>query len=95
MKQVQWQEYLMWRSDDIPASHPIFSLVLYNHKTSDSFHKQGRFVLNLSDIDLNTILDQICNTDDGAPLNNVIENLEKIHTHSSDIPCTAIYWKNT
>ena len=29
VKVTQWQEYLMWRSDGIPSSHPIFSLVLY------------------------------------------------------------------
>ena len=32
VKQTQWHEYLMWRSDGVPASHPLFSLVLYNHK---------------------------------------------------------------
>ena len=96
VKQIQWQEYLMWRSDGIPASHPTFSLVLYNHKIRDSLHKQGRFVLNSSDIDLNTTLDEIRNTNDGAPLDNVIKKLEKnIHTYSSNIPCTPAYWKNT
>ena len=86
----------MWRSDGIPASHPTFSLVLYNHKIRDSLHKQGRFVLNSSDIDLNTTLDEIRNTNDGAPLDNVIKKLEKnIHTYSSNIPCTPAYWKNT
>ena len=96
LKQFQWHEYLMWRSDGIPASHPIFSLVLYNHKIRDSLHKQGRFVLNSSDIDLNTTLDEIRNADDGEPLDNVIKNLEKkIHTYSSNIPCTPAYWRNT
>ena len=96
VKQVQWQEYLMWRSDGVPASHPIFSLVLYNHKIRDALHKQGRFVLNSSDIDLNTTLDEIRNADDGVPLDNVIKELErKIHTYSSNIPCTSAYWKNT
>ena len=86
----------MWRSDGIPASHPIFSLVLYNHKIRDSLHKQGRFVLNSTDIDLNTTLDEIRNSEEGAPLDNMVKNLEKkIHTYSSNIPCTPAYWRNT
>ena len=37
----KWYEYQMWRSDGIPASHPTFSIVLYNHKVKSSLQKQG------------------------------------------------------
>ena len=51
-----WYEYLMWRSDGIPSSHPTFSLTLYNQKNCNSLQKQGRFVLNGSGIGINTTI---------------------------------------
>ena len=32
VNQNNWVEYLMWRSNGLPTSHPIFALVLYNYK---------------------------------------------------------------
>ena len=86
-----WYEYLMWRSDGQPAGHPTFSLVLFNHKTCDALQKQGRFVLNSSDINLNTALNEICNALDEDGLRNVVKNLEKqLHIFSSNIPFRLI-----
>ena len=86
----------MWRSDGAPASHPIFSLVLYNHKVRDALQKQGHFVLNSSDIDVNTTLDNIHNATDGDTVDSIVKKLEKrLHIFSSNIPCTPAYWNST
>ena len=42
--------YLMWRSDDLLTSHPIFSLVLFNHKVRNQLQKLGSICLNTKDI---------------------------------------------
>ena len=65
VKKNQWYEYLMWRSDGRPAAHPVFPLVLYNHKVRDALHRQGRFVLNSSDIDVNLSLEEIKDAQNG------------------------------
>ena len=54
VKQKDWMEYLMWRSDGIPSSHPTFALVLYNHKVRNQLHKLGNVCLNTEDIDPNS-----------------------------------------
>ena len=96
VKKKQWYEYLMWRSDGRPASHPVFPLVLYNHKVRDSLHRQGRFVLNSCDIDVNLTLQEIKDAQHGEEIDNVVKNLErKLHIYSSNIPCTPAYWKST
>ena len=53
VKQKDWMEYLMRRSDGISSSHPTFALVLYNHKVRNQLHKLGNVCLNTEYIDLN------------------------------------------
>ena len=43
----------MWRSDGMPASHPTFSIVTYNHKIRHLLQGQGRHALNMSGLDPN------------------------------------------
>ena len=40
----------MWRSDGLPTSHPISSLVLYNHTVRNQLHKLESACLNTKDI---------------------------------------------
>ena len=70
----------MWGSDGRPASHPVFPLVLYNHKVRDSLHSQGRFVLTSCDIDVNLTLQEIKDAQNGEEIDNVVKSLErKLH----------------
>ena len=52
-------EYLMWRSDGLPTSHPTFALVLYNHKIRNQLQKLGSVCLNTEDINSYTTVDQL------------------------------------
>ena len=90
VKQKDWMEYLMWRSDGIPSSHPTFALVLYNHKVRNQLHKLGNVCLNTEDIDPNS---------DIQALQSLWENDEdrmklqrKLFTYASNVPGTKPYW---
>ena len=61
VKQKDWLEYLMWRSDGIPSCHPSFVLVLYNDKVLNQLHKLGNVGLNTEDIDPNTDIQELQN----------------------------------
>ena len=52
-------EYLIWRSDSLPTSHPTFALVLYNYKVRNKLHKLGSVCLNTEDINKCTKLDDL------------------------------------
>ena len=67
----------MWRSDGCPAAHPTVSMVLFNNKTRDALQKQGRYVLNFSNIDKNTTLNEINESLDNDGVGTVIKNLKK------------------
>ena len=43
-------KYLMWRSDGLPTSHPIFVLVFYNHRVRNQLHKLGSVCINTEGI---------------------------------------------
>ena len=43
-------EYLMWKSDGLPTSHPTFVLVHYNHKVRNQLYKFGSACLNTEDV---------------------------------------------
>ncbi len=93
----KWYNYMMWRSDGIPSSHPTFSLVLYNHKMRNSLQSQGRFTINTSDIDPTITLDTIRNArcDNNALQIATEDLLKRAHMHASNIPGTMPYWKST
>lgn len=92
----KWYNYTMWRSDGIPASHPTFSLILYNHKMRNSLQSQGRFTINTSDFDPTTTLDSIRNASRDDDLTTATEALlKRAHMHASNIPGTTPYWRST
>ena len=92
----KWYEYMMWRSDGIPASHPTFSLVLYNHKLKNSLQSQARFVINSSEFDPTTTVQQIREAQDDDVVRTMTEKLvKKAHMHAANIPGTTPYWKST
>ena len=94
----KWYNYTMWKSDGLPASHPTFLLVLYNHKMQNSLQSQGRFTINMSDNDPTTTLDSIWNAqdDDNDALQIATEGLlKRAHMHASNVPGTMPYWKTT
>ena len=86
----------MWRSDGITASHPTFSLVIYNHKIKTSLQGQGQFVINTSEMDPSTTIATICDTicDDYITIQTG-KLLETAHIHYSNIPGTVTYCKST
>ena len=90
IKQNNWMEYLMWRSDGIPSSHPTFALVLYNHKVRNQLHKLGNVCLNTEDIDPNADIQELQNLwkndDDRKKLQR------KLFTYASNVPGTKPYW---
>ena len=49
----------MWRSDGLPTSHPIFVLVLYNHKVRNQLNKLRSILLNIEDINPYTTVDNL------------------------------------
>ena len=92
----KWYEYMMWRSDGIPASHPTYSLVTYNHKLKNSLQSQARFVINTSDFDPTTTIEQIREArDDDAVKTMTNKLIKKAHMHAANIPGTTPYWKAT
>ena len=92
----KWYEYMMWRSDGIPASHPTFSLVLYNHKLKNSLQSQARFVINSTEFDPTTTIEQIREAQDNDIVRVMTEKLvKKAHMHAANIPGTTPYWKST
>ncbi|KAL7526201.1 hypothetical protein ACHAXR_003700, partial [Thalassiosira sp. AJA248-18] len=89
-----WCEYQMWRSDGVPASHPTFALVLYNHKLKNSLQGQGRFVVQNSGIDMTTTCEDIRNAPQGHQLHKQIDTLLKAaHMHTANVPGTDAYWR--
>lgn len=95
----QWSNYLMWRSDGVPASHPTFALVLRNHKIKCQLQQQGSYVLNTSGIDITTTLQTIreaqADGDNQTVEKQIQEIVKKCHIHSGNIPGTPAYWKST
>ena len=95
----QWSQYLMWRSDGVPPSHPTFALVLRNHKIKCQLQQQGYYVVNTSGFDTTTTLETIrnaqANGDDHTVANQIQEIVKKCHIHSGNIPGTPAYWKST
>jgi len=96
-KMEHWYRYMMWRHDGVPASHPTFSLALFNYKSMQSLQRQGQFVINTSDIDPNATIDDIFNSEDNDDLLKAgVERLiNRAHCHSANIPGTPRYWRNT
>lgn len=83
IKMTDWYQYMMWRSDGVPASHPTFSLVLYNHKVKCQVQQQGRYVVNTSQMDPTTTVSEIRNaaTDDEVRVQTE-EILKRAHIHT-------------
>ena len=61
MKQKDWMEYSMWRSDEIPSSHLTFTLVLYKLNIRNQLHKLRKMCLNTEDIDPNAGIQELQN----------------------------------
>ncbi len=95
---VQWMEHMMWRNDGKPAAHPTFGLTLLNYKMRMQLHKQGLQVINTSDIDLQTTLDEIRMSHeggDGGELQKQCDKLiEKTTTFGSNVVATQPYWRS-
>jgi hypothetical protein len=95
-KMDRWYRHLMWRYDGAPAAHPTFSLALFNHKCMQSLQRQGQFVVNTSDIDPNSTIEEIfSNTDDDRRKAAVDKVVNRAHCHSGNIAGTPRYWRNT
>ena len=92
----KWYEYLIWRSDGVPAAHPTFALVLHNHKIKNTLQKQGQYVVNTSDIDPNILIQDIKNAKQDSEIKLATDKLLKqAHIHAGNVPGTASYYKST
>eukprot|EP00984_Skeletonema_dohrnii_P031047 scaffold23084_cov153-Skeletonema_dohrnii-CCMP3373.AAC.2 len=92
----QWYEHMMWRSDGRPAAHPTFGLVLYNHKVKNYLQRQGQFLINTSDFDPTTTIEQIKEATDEDTIRSLTQKLlEKALVHSGNQPGTSAYQKAT
>ena len=92
----EWHRHLMWRSDGIPASHPTFSLVVYNEKLRNGLQKQGRYIINSSDIDPNLTVNQIRNAATDDTIQKQVDTLlSKSYVHAGNVPGTQPYWRST
>jgi hypothetical protein len=96
VKKNIWYEHLMWRSDGRPAAHPTFSLVLYNYKVKNYLQRQGQFLINISDFDPGTTVEDIrAANNDNAIRDQTIKLLERAIVYSGNAPGTPEYWKAT
>ena len=88
----KWYEYQMWRSDGIPASHPTFSIVLYNHEVKSSLQKQGQYAVNIANVDPSVTVNDIKNGKSDDELKKQTDALFKqAHLHASNVPGTNLY----
>jgi hypothetical protein len=96
VKKNIWYEHLMWRSDGRLAAHPTFSLVLYNYKVKNYLQRQGQFLINISDFDPGTTVEDIrAANNDNAIRDQTIKLLERAIVYSGNAPGTPEYWKAT
>ena len=90
----EWLQFMMFRSDGAPASHPTFALVAMNHKMKRQLQGQGRFALNTSDMDPNMSGEELLKIWDDKEGGR--KNLfTRLHQYSSNIVGTDPYWKST
>ena len=87
-----WIQYLMFRSDGVPAAHPTFALVLHNHKIKQQLQGQGQYVLNTSGLDPNMNGREFVEMWDDKNSGRK-ELLDRLHMHTSNVPGTDAYWK--
>ena len=75
----EWAEYQMWRSDGMPASHPTFSIVVYNHKIRHLLQGQGKHALNISGLNPNMKADDFLRmrNEDVRPLKKKVKISKK------------------
>ena len=96
VNKIQWYEHIMWRSDGRPPAHPTFSLVLYNHKAKNYLHKQGQYLINTSEFDPTTTIEEIKNASNEDTVRKLTQKLlEKALVHSGNFPGTSGYQKAT
>jgi hypothetical protein len=85
-KMDRWYRQMMWRYDGAPAAHPTFSLALFNYKSMQSLQRQGRFVVNTSDIDPNSTIEEVfINNDDDRRKQAIEKVVNRAHCHSGNI----------
>ena len=96
MKKVDfksWAEYMMFRSDGVPAAHPTFSLVVLNHKIKTQLQTQGQYVLNVSGLDPNMPVEELIkNWDD--PKSGRRDLFSRLNHYSSNVVGTDFYWNS-
>ncbi len=91
-----WYKYMMWCSDEQPAAHPTFALVLYNHNIKNQLQQQGQYLLNTSSFDPNLVILEICKAQNDDVIKiQTNKLLEKAVIHSGNIASTPAYWRST
>ena len=93
---AEWVEYETWRSDGKFASHPIIGLVALNQRMKNQCNAQGRYVLNTSEVEASTLVQEIATAPDDARVKTLVNRIiDKAHIHSSNVQCTQSYWRAT
>ena len=94
VKFKEWLQFMMFRSDGAPASHPTFALVAMNHKMKQQLQGQGQFALHTSDMNPNMTGEELLKIWDDKEGER--KNLfTRLHQYSSNIVGTDPYWKST
>ena len=91
VKLKDWLEFLMYCSDGVPAAHPTFSLVAWNHKLKQQLQGQGHYTLNTSGLDPNMLGDQFLKMWED-PKAGPTELMSRLHQTSSNVQGTNAYW---
>ena len=84
-KYGEWIEYQAWRSNGMVAKHPTASMVLYNQKAKNLCFQQGRYVLNTSNLDAATTVQEIRDAPPDSDLKGLMSKIiEVAHIRTSN-----------
>ena len=86
-----WLQYMMYRSDGVPAAHPSFAIVAMNHKMKNQLQGQGQYALNTSGMDPNLTGEKLIEMWDDEKSGRK-ELFNRLHRFTSNVTGTDGYW---
>lgn len=90
IKQNDWMEQLIWRSDGVHSSDPIFTLVIYKHKVCKQLHNLSSVCFNILNSDSNTTINYLKIVQSNSDDHNFLQM--KLFTFAFTISETKPYW---
>lgn len=95
VKYREYVEYQTWHSDGRVAKHPTASLVMFNLITKNRCYEQGQYVVNTSDLDAATTVQELRDAPNDGAVKAVMDKIiDKAHIHTGSVMCTPQYWRN-